>query len=221
MHHPLGDIDFLVWEIFMAHDECVNRWNPPPLHPNNSLYNHQPLQPLPLTCVWPLVPAEGLGVHHPGNFWGIGPMAESELYGSWHCVSSIFMILVILRSMEWPAPDYQKSLVFINETGEISQMPLLMKNMTWKLQRLTYMFNIIYGCFRNQIMNFHRLLSWCVKISDMNPTIKFPLWSALHPGGIFFLQRKDLGLYWDLNPAIFSTTHTQLYLSYLRLFDKK
>ena len=22
----------------------------------------------------------------------------------------------ILRSMEWPAPDYQKSLVFINET---------------------------------------------------------------------------------------------------------
>ena len=57
-------------------------------------------------------------------------MAESELYGLWHCVSSIFMILVILRSMEWPAPDYQKSLVFINETGEISQMPLLMKNMT-------------------------------------------------------------------------------------------
>ena len=33
-------------------------------------------------------------------------------------------------------------------------------------------------------------------------------WYAFHPGGIFFLQRKALGLHWDLNPAIFSTTHT-------------
>ena len=46
-------------------------------------------------------------------------------------------------------------------------------------------------------------------------------WYALHPGGRVFLQRKALGLHWDLNPAIFSTTHTQLWLSYLCLFEKK
>ena len=57
-------------------------------------------------------------------------MAGSEAHGSWHCVSSIFAIFAILRSMEWPAPDYWNSLVFINETGKkVSQVPLLMKNM--------------------------------------------------------------------------------------------
>ena len=54
-------------------------------------------------------------------------MAGSEAHGSRHCVSSIF---AILRSMEWPAPDYQNSLVFKNETGqEVAHVPLLMKNM--------------------------------------------------------------------------------------------
>ena len=43
----------------------------------------------------------------------------------------------------------------------------------------------------------------------------------LHPGVRVFLQIKALGLHWDLNPAIFSPTHTQLCLSYLCLFDKK
>ena len=32
-------------------------------------------------------------------------------------------------------------------------------------------------------------------------------WSALHTGGGVFLQRKSLGLYYDLNPDIFSITH--------------
>ena len=46
-------------------------------------------------------------------------------------------------------------------------------------------------------------------------------WYALHHGGRFFLQRKALGLHWYLNPVIFSTTHTQLCLSHLCLYDKK
>ena len=37
-----------------------------------------------------------------------------------------FCIFPILRSMEWPAPDYHKSLVFMNETGQrVSQVPLV------------------------------------------------------------------------------------------------
>ena len=44
----------------------------------------------------------------------------------WHCVSSFFAIFAILRSREWPAPDYQNSLVFMNETIQnFSQVPLL------------------------------------------------------------------------------------------------
>ena len=30
---------------------------------------------------------------------------------------SIFALFAIMWSMEWPAPDYQNSLVFMNETG--------------------------------------------------------------------------------------------------------
>ena len=67
-------------------------------------------------------------------------MAGSEAHGLWHCVLSMF---VILRSMDCPTPDYQNSLVFMNETGpKISQVTLLMKNMMSKLQRLMYMLNI-------------------------------------------------------------------------------
>ena len=36
-----------------------------------------------------------------------------------------------------------------------------------------------------------------------------------------FLQIKALGLYWDLNPETFITTHTQPCLSHLCFFDKK
>ena len=43
-------------------------------------------------------------------------MAGSEVYGSWYCVLSIFAIFTILWSREWPTPDYQNSLVFMNET---------------------------------------------------------------------------------------------------------
>ena len=46
-------------------------------------------------------------------------------------------------------------------------------------------------------------------------------WYSLHLGGRVFLQRKALGLYWGLNPAVFSTTHTQLCLSRLCCFDRK
>ena len=53
-------------------------------------------------------------------------MAGSEAHGLWYCISSIF---AILRSMEWPVPDYQNSLVFVNETGQkLSQVPPLMNN---------------------------------------------------------------------------------------------
>ena len=45
-------------------------------------------------------------------------MSGLELHGSWHCVSSIFAIFAILRSMEYPTPDYHKPLVFMNETGK-------------------------------------------------------------------------------------------------------
>ena len=57
-------------------------------------------------------------------------MDGSGAHGSWHDVLSIFTIFTILQSMEWPVPDYQKSLVFMNETRQkIAQVPLLMKNM--------------------------------------------------------------------------------------------
>ena len=57
-------------------------------------------------------------------------MAGSEAHGSWHCVLSIFVIFAILRGMEWPAPDYQNFLVFMNETRKkVSQDPILTKNM--------------------------------------------------------------------------------------------
>ena len=80
-------------------------------------------------------------------------MAGSEAPGYWHCVSLIFVIFTTLRSMEWLAPDYQNYLVFINETGQnISQLPLLTKNMMLKRQFVTYMFNMIYGCFHNQLI---------------------------------------------------------------------
>ena len=56
-------------------------------------------------------------------------MAGLEAHGPWHCVSSIFAIFAILRSMEWPAPDYHNSLVFMDETGQkFAQVPLLMDN---------------------------------------------------------------------------------------------
>ena len=150
MYHPLGGIDFLVCEIFMTHDEYVSRWTPPPHHPKILPHKNHPLQTIPLPCFWTLVPDEVRGVQHPGDCWGFLPMARSEAHGSWHCVLSIF---TILWSMEWPTPDYQNSLVFINKTGQkVSQVPLLMKNIMWKRQRLTYMFNIRYGCFCNQLI---------------------------------------------------------------------
>ena len=81
-------------------------------------------------------------------------MAGLELHGSWHCVSSIFAIFAILRSMERPASDYHSSLVFINETGQnVSQVPLLVNKMMLKGQHLTYMFNMRYGCFLNQLIS--------------------------------------------------------------------
>ena len=46
-------------------------------------------------------------------------MTGSEANGSWHFVLSIFAIFTILRSSEWPAPDYQNSLVFVNEIKKI------------------------------------------------------------------------------------------------------
>ena len=116
MHHPIGGIEFLVWEIFMTHDECVGRWTIPSHHPKIMPYRHHTLYPIPLPFVWQLVPDDGVGVHHPGNYRGFGTMAGSEAHGSWHCVSSIFVIYAILRSREWPKPDYQNSLVFMNET---------------------------------------------------------------------------------------------------------
>ena len=47
------------------------------------------------------------------------------------------------------------------------------------------------------------------------------IWYALNTVGGGFIQRKALGLHWYLNPAIFSTTHTQPYLYHLCLFDNK
>ena len=45
-------------------------------------------------------------------------MDGSEAHASWHFVLLIFVFFAILRSMEWTAPDYQNSLVFMNETGK-------------------------------------------------------------------------------------------------------
>ena len=141
-------------EIFMAHDECIGRWNPPPHHPKIFPYKHQSLHPLPLPYFFSLVPDEGKGVQRLGNFWGFGPMAGSGAHGSWHFVSSIFAIFAILQSMGWSALDYHNYIVFMNETGQkIPQVPFLMKNMMWKIQRLTYMLNIIYRCFHNQLIS--------------------------------------------------------------------
>ena len=65
MHHPLGGIELLVWEIFMTHDECVSLWTPPHHHPKILTYPQHTLYPLPLTCVWLLVPDEDGGVQYP------------------------------------------------------------------------------------------------------------------------------------------------------------
>ena len=57
-------------------------------------------------------------------------MSGSETHSLWHCVSSVFVIFAILQSMEWPAPDYRNSLVFMNENRQkVSQVPLIVKNM--------------------------------------------------------------------------------------------
>ena len=57
-------------------------------------------------------------------------MARLEANGSWHCVSSTFAVFAILRSINWPAPDYQNSLIFMNETiTKVDQLLQLMKNM--------------------------------------------------------------------------------------------
>ena len=44
-------------------------------------------------------------------------------------------------------------------------------------------------------------------------------WYALHSVERVLLKRKALGLYWDVNSAIFSITHTQPCLSHLCLFE--
>ena len=155
IHHPIGGIEFLIWEILMTHDEWVGLWTPPPHHPKILPYNHQPLHPLTMSCVRLLVPDEGGGVQHPVDCRCFGPMDGSEAHGSWHCVSLIFTFSVNLRSMEWPATYYQNSLVFMNENVQkVAQVSLLMNYIIWKIQRLTYMFNIRYGCFHNQLISW-------------------------------------------------------------------
>ena len=115
MQHPIGGIEFLVWVICMTHDECVGSWNHPPHHSKIVPYKHHPLHPLHLLFVFPLVPDEEKGVKHPVKFLCFGPMSGSDSRGLWHCVLSIFATFTILWSMEWPALDYHKYLVFINE----------------------------------------------------------------------------------------------------------
>ena len=57
-------------------------------------------------------------------------MVGLEAHGLLLCVLLVFAIFAILQSMEWPAPDYQNSLDFMNETGpKGDHAPLLMKNM--------------------------------------------------------------------------------------------
>ena len=119
MHHPIGGVEFLVWEIFMAHDECIGRWTPPPHHPKIVPYKHQHLHPLPMIYVRPIFPNEGGWVHHLGNFWGFGPMYGSEACGSWHCVLLIFAIFMIIWISEWTTPDYQNSIFLMNETRNV------------------------------------------------------------------------------------------------------
>ena len=49
------------------------------------------------------------------------------------------------------APVYQNSLVFtIKTVQKVAQVPLLIKSIPVKNQRLTSMFSIIYGGLRNQ-----------------------------------------------------------------------
>ena len=40
-------------------------------------------------------------------------MAGSEAHGLWYCVLLIFEVFAILRSREWPVPDYQNSLFLL------------------------------------------------------------------------------------------------------------
>ena len=157
MKHTIGGLEFLVWEIFITHDKCVGRWSPPPHHPKTVPYKNQTPHPLPLPCVWPILPYTGWGVQNLGDCWGFGLMARSEAHGSWHWVLLLFAIFTILRISEWLATDYQNSLVFMNETRTPTPQPqvtLLMKNMMWKYQGLTHMFSKIYGWFRNQLSSW-------------------------------------------------------------------
>ena len=54
------------------------------------------------------------------------------------------------------AHDGLSELYFLmNETGQkVVQVTLLMRNMMWKYQRLTHMFNIRYGCFRKLLISW-------------------------------------------------------------------
>ena len=114
-----------------------------------------PTSTSPSTRVFPVVLGEGVGVEHTGGCWGFGLMSGSEAPGSWHCALSIFVIFAILRSMEWPVPDYHNSRVFMNETRQkFAQVPLLVKKMMWKRQRLTCIFNMRYGYFWNQLISW-------------------------------------------------------------------
>ena len=46
------------------------------------------------------------------------------------------------------------------------------------------------------------------------------IWDALHPSGRVFLQRKYLGLHYDLNRDCFSTTHNLVFPGYVCLIIK-
>ena len=66
-HHPLCVVQLLVEKVRVHHDVHIGRWTSPPHNTVLIAHQRQPLHPLLLPCVWPLLPDEGGGVKHTGE----------------------------------------------------------------------------------------------------------------------------------------------------------
>ena len=138
----LNDAWWMCWSLDSPSSPPENLALQAPAHPPSPSFMYL------VTCPW-----WGRRFENPIDLWGFGPISRLEAHGSWNFVLSVFVIFAILWVREWPAPDYHISLVFMNEPRKkFAQVPISVKNMMWKCQCLTYMFNIRYGYFRNQLI---------------------------------------------------------------------
>ena len=65
--HPLCVIEILFGKVRVHPNERISRWNYSPHNTSLVGHQHQPLHPLPLTWVFPLIPDEVIVVDHMGD----------------------------------------------------------------------------------------------------------------------------------------------------------